>query len=144
MQAGVPYSNGAAPLQVPTPGAAVRQTPFAMTDTSYSQPGTSDVSAGTHVSDGSWQPRPSVQGMTLLLCKASPPPPSSPPRRGNTPIFHLQNYCRRTHETLQTLLQKSFDKSVQSVTRVERRSMSVDIVLEVVKRDTAFLLVLCH
>ena len=67
MQAGVPYSNGATPMQVPTPGAVVRQTPFAMTDTSYSQPGTSDASAGTHVSDGSWQPRPSIQGMALQV-----------------------------------------------------------------------------
>lgn len=65
MQADLPFSNGGPPLQAPTPG--VRQTPFAMTDTSYSQPGTSDVSAGTQVSDGSWQPRPSVQGMALQV-----------------------------------------------------------------------------
>ena len=70
MQAGLPFSNGEVPLQVPTPGAAVRQqTPFAMTDTSYSQPGTSDVSANTQVSDGSWQPRPSIQGMALQVRK---------------------------------------------------------------------------
>lgn len=67
MQAGVPYSNGAAPSQIPTPGAAVRQTPFAMADTSDSQPGTSDMSGGTHASDGSWQQRPSIQGMALQV-----------------------------------------------------------------------------
>ncbi|KAL3160650.1 hypothetical protein ABBQ32_010571 [Trebouxia sp. C0010 RCD-2024] len=66
-QAGVPYSNGAAPSQIPTPGAAVRQTPFAMADTSDSQPGTSDMSGGTHASDGSWQQRPSIQGMALQM-----------------------------------------------------------------------------
>lgn len=65
MQADLPFSNGGPPLQAPTPG--VRQTPFAMADTSYSQPGTSDVSAGTQVSDGSWQPRPSIQGMALQV-----------------------------------------------------------------------------
>ncbi|DBA89209.1 hypothetical protein WJX77_000076 [Trebouxia sp. C0004] len=66
-QAGPPFSNGG-PMQLPTPGAATRQqTPFAMTDTSYSQPGTSDVSANTQVSDGSWQPRPSIQGMALQM-----------------------------------------------------------------------------
>ncbi len=55
-------------MQVPTPGAAVRQqTPFAMTDTSYSQPGTSDISANTQVSDSSWQQRPSIQGMALQV-----------------------------------------------------------------------------
>lgn len=67
MQAGVPYSNGGGPLQVATPGAAVRQTPFAMADTSDSQPGTSDMSGGTHASDGSWQQRPSIQGMALQV-----------------------------------------------------------------------------
>ena len=70
MQTGPPFSNGEIPLQVPTPGAAVRQTPFDMTDTSYSQPGTSDNSGGTHVSDGSWQPRPSIQGMALQVWAA--------------------------------------------------------------------------
>ncbi len=70
MQAGPPFSNGEAPLQVPTPEAAIRQqTPFAMTDTSYSQPGNSDVSANTQVSDGSWQQRPSIQGMALQVRK---------------------------------------------------------------------------
>ena len=54
---------------MPTPGLADRQqTPFALTDTSnYSQHGASDVSANTHVSDGSWQPRPSLQGVILQV-----------------------------------------------------------------------------
>ncbi len=70
LQAGPPFSNGEVPMQVPTPGAAIRQqTPFAMTDSSYSQPGTSDVSANTQVSDGSWQQRPSIQGMALQVRK---------------------------------------------------------------------------
>lgn len=69
MQAGPPFSNGEVVMQVPTAGAAVRQqTPFALTDTPYSQPGTSDVSANTHVSDSSWQQRPSIQGMALQVC----------------------------------------------------------------------------
>lgn len=67
MQAGVPYTRGGSPRQVPTPGAAATQTPFAMAATSDSQPGTSDVSGGTHVSDGSWQHRPSIQGMALQV-----------------------------------------------------------------------------
>ena len=69
MQAGAPFSNGEVVMQVPTAGAAVRQqTPFALTDTPYSQPGTSDVSANTHISDSSWQQRPSIQGMALQVC----------------------------------------------------------------------------
>ena len=74
MQAGVAPSDGQAAMQVPTPGIAVRhQTPFAMTDSSYGQAGTSDISANTQVSDSSWQQRPSIQGMILqvpILMKA--------------------------------------------------------------------------
>ena len=70
MQAGVAQVA----MQVPTPGIAVRhQTPFAMTDSSYGQSGSSDISANTQVSDSSWQQRPSIQGMVLqvpILMKA--------------------------------------------------------------------------
>ena len=64
-QAGAPFSGSSsdAMTQVGSPMRAPLQTPYAPT----SQPGISDVSAGTDISSNSWQQRPSLQGMALQV-----------------------------------------------------------------------------
>ena len=65
MQTGAPFSGSSsdAMTQVGSPMKPPLQTPFA----ANSQPGVSDVSAGTDVSSNSWHQRPSLQGMALQV-----------------------------------------------------------------------------